>query len=167
MITFPEQANEKPGRRRRSSSSRGGRKRTLSGRSVSDHSDIEMDTPLKSDIETDDDATETSKTSVKTNGSVIMNNDKGDNSHDLKTLKEELKSFIQNKLRTRFILSLSEFRRQFAMKSSQCPAQHEFWSDVSEEEIEKCVISLGGQIVPMNQVKINPDTLAGFSPGFF
>ncbi|XP_069124051.1 DNA-directed RNA polymerase III subunit RPC5-like [Argopecten irradians] len=144
---------EKVVRRRRSSSTRGNRKRTLSGRSVSDHSDVEMDVSLKSDIDNSTEDEEILKPESMDTSSSAENGDRlsvGANSAscDISSvsaeLRTELVNFVQEKLHSRFILTASELKRLFSVKQLQCPSGHVFLSGVTDSMLEETIKEVGG-----------------------
>ncbi|OWF55981.1 DNA-directed RNA polymerase III subunit RPC5-like [Mizuhopecten yessoensis] len=145
-------AGEKVVRRRRSSSSRSNRKRTLSGRSVSDHSDVEMDVSLKSDIDNSTEDEEVPKhermdTQSALNGERLSDGAKA-TSCDISSvsleLRAELVNFVQEKLYSRFVLTASELKRLFSIKQLQCPSGHVFLSGVTDSILEETVKEVGG-----------------------
>ena len=135
-VAAAEAQAERPRRRRTSRT----RKRTLSGRSISDHSDLEMD--LDTDV--------TSKDPLK-NGHKLLNGETMEISDealvtevDSKLHKKELTDFIQDKLFSRYVLSMSELKRLLNVKLSQSPPGHVLSSGVSDKLCEQTVIELGG-----------------------
>ncbi|XP_033749555.1 LOW QUALITY PROTEIN: DNA-directed RNA polymerase III subunit RPC5-like [Pecten maximus] len=146
-------AGEKVVRRRRSSSTRSNRKRTLSGRSVSDHSDVEMDVSVKSDIDNSTEDEELPKPeSMDTGPSAVNGNRLSDGANsascDISSvsleLRTELVNFVQEKLYSRFVLTASELKRLFAVKQLQCPSGHVFLSGVTDSMLEETVKEVGG-----------------------
>ena len=137
-----EQVAERPRRRRTSSRSR---KRTLSGRSISDHSDIEQENDIEMAFK-----------EMKDNNSVLNgetmeifaeNGLEGLDSIPLE-LRTELMNFVQEKLYSRFVLSLSELKRLFNVKLSSLPPGHILGKGVSDKLFEQTVIEVGGN--PLN-----------------
>ncbi|XP_060071471.1 DNA-directed RNA polymerase III subunit RPC5-like isoform X2 [Ylistrum balloti] len=145
-------AGEKVVRRRRSSSTRSNRKRTLSGRSVSDHSDVEMDISLKSDVDNsteDEDVLrqESMDTGPAINGERLSggaNAASCDISSVSLELRTELVNFVQEKLYSRFVLTASELKRLFSVKQLQCPSGHVFLSGVTDSLLEETIKEVGG-----------------------
>lgn len=145
--------NEKPARRRRNSS-KSARKRTLSGRSISDYSDVEMDTSTKSDLDNSADDTDSAiqnepmeiqDSNHVSNGPVTMaTNSNCDISNISVELKSELVNFVQEKLFSRFILTARELRRLFTMKQAQCPPGHVLNDGVSDKLLEEILYEVGG-----------------------
>lgn len=142
--------SEKVIRRRRSSSSRGGRKRTLSGRSVSDHSDVEMDVSTKSDVDNSTEDEDIPRPEPMDTGQVVNGVSDGarsiicDISSISPELRTELLNFVQDKLCSRFVLSASELKRLFTIKQMQCPSGHVFWSGVTDGLLEDAIKEVGG-----------------------
>jgi DNA-directed RNA polymerase-3 subunit RPC5 len=160
LLDPPLPPGEKPTRRRRNSSrsSTGTRrKRTLSGRSLSDYSDAEMDS-LKQDLENPDDPlsrTEepmevSSAKSLNMNGTIEVTPSNGcdktkDNDFtDSSDFKQEVTNFVRDKLFTRFVVSASELRRLFQMHLAQCPPGHILATGVSDKLLEESVFKVGG-----------------------
>ncbi|XP_056019128.1 DNA-directed RNA polymerase III subunit RPC5-like isoform X2 [Ostrea edulis] len=156
----PLPPGEKPMRRRRNSSrsSTGTRrKRTLSGRSLSDYSDAETDI-LKQDLENHDDLlsrTEepmevSSARSQNMNGTVEVtpntdcDTNKEENVTESSDFKLEVVNFVRDKLCTRFVVSASELRRLFQMHLAQCPPGHILATGVSDKLLEESVLKVGG-----------------------
>ena len=133
-----EMVAERPRRRRTSSRSR---KRTLSGRSISDHSDIEQENDIEMALK------EMKDNHSGLNGETMEIS--ADNCLDgldsvPVELKTELVNFIQEKLYSRFVLSLSELKRLFNVKLSSLPPGHVLGKGVSDKLFEKTVIEVGG-----------------------
>ena len=59
-------------------------------------------------------------------------------------LKTELMNFIQEKLYSRFVLSMSDLKRLFNVKFSSLPPGHILGKGVSDKLIEKTVLEVGG-----------------------
>lgn len=155
-------------RRRNSSRSSTGtrRKRTLSGRSLSDYSDAETDI-LKQDLENHDDLlsrTEepmevSSARSQNMNGTVEVtpntdcDTNKEENLTESSDYKLEVVNFVRDKLYTRFVVSASELRRLFQMHLAQCPPGHILATGVSDKLLEESVLKVGG-VQLENQVSV-------------
>lgn len=163
---------EKPTRRRRNSSRSSStgtrRKRTLSGRSLSDYSDQELDA-IKQDLENHEDPqsrteepmeVSSAELSKNLNGTmeVTPNSDcdklKGENSTNTGDFDQEVQNFVKEKLYTRFVVSTSELRRLFQMHLAQCPPGHILSTGVSDSLLEEAVLKVGG-VQLENQVGIN------------
>ena len=137
-VAAAEVVAERPRRRRTSSRSR---KRTLSGRSISDHSDME----LENDVEV-------ALREMKENNSVLNGETveiSADDSYNrLESvpleLRTELVNFVQEKLYSRFVLSLSDLKRLFNVKLSSLPPGHILGKGVSDKLFEQTVIEVGG-----------------------
>nr|XP_019922586.2 DNA-directed RNA polymerase III subunit RPC5 isoform X1 [Crassostrea gigas] len=152
---------EKPMRRRRNSSrsSTGTRrKRTLSGRSLSDYSDQEMDA-IKQDLENHDDILSRGEEPMEVSSAKLPNSngtmEVTPNSDCDKTMEEnsnlnsadfklEVLNFVREKLYTRFVVSASELRRLFQMHLAQCPPGHILSSGVSDKILEESILNVGG-----------------------
>ncbi|XP_022319153.2 DNA-directed RNA polymerase III subunit RPC5-like [Crassostrea virginica] len=153
---------EKPTRRRRNSSRSSStgtrRKRTLSGRSLSDYSDQELDA-IKQDLENHEDPqsrteepmeVSSAELSKNLNGiiEVTPNSDcdklKGENSTNTGDFNQEVQNFVKEKLYTRFVVSTSELRRLFQMHLAQCPPGHILSTGVSDSLLEEAVLKVGG-----------------------
>ncbi|XP_046342600.1 DNA-directed RNA polymerase III subunit RPC5-like [Haliotis rufescens] len=165
---------EKP-RRRRTSSKSSPRQRTLSGRSVSDQSDIEMEPaskpgsltrevtpvmtePLVIHEEIHDSASniaeqmEVSESDHVTQNGPISDDTNTSDTNNLTNgisteLREELLSFMANLLRTRKVFTHSEMKRLFALKLQMCPPGHVLGSGVSEKLLEDVVVEAGGMSI--------------------
>lgn len=160
---------EKPMRRRRNSSrsSTGTRrKRTLSGRSLSDYSDQEIDA-IKQDLENHDDILSRGEEPMEVSFAKLLNSngtmEVTPNSDCDKTMEEnsnlnsadfklEVLNFVREKLYTRFVVSASELRRLFQMHLAQCPPGHVLSSGVSDKMLEESILNVGG-IQLENQVR--------------
>lgn len=160
---------EKPMRRRRNSSrsSTGTRrKRTLSGRSLSDYSDQEIDA-IKQDLENHDDILSRGEEPMEVSFAKLPNSngtmEVTPNSDCDKTMEEnsnlnsadfklEVLNFVREKLYTRFVVSASELRRLFQMHLAQCPPGHVLSSGVSDKMLEESILNVGG-IQLENQVR--------------
>lgn len=172
---------EKP-RRRRTSSKSSPRQRTLSGRSVSDQSDIEMEPASKPGSHTREVAPvmteplviaaeeihdsasniaepmEVSESDHVTQNGPISDDTNTSDTNNLTNgisteLREELLSFMANLLRTRKVFTHSEMKRLFALKLQMCPPGHVLGSGVSEKLLEDVVVEAGGMAVD-NQVRM-------------
>ena len=134
-----EMVAERPPRRRRTSSR--SRKRTLSGRSISDHSDIEQENDIEMALK------DMKDNHAALNGETMeISADNGlDGLEQVPLeLKTELMNFIQEKLYSRFVLSMSDLKRLFNVKLSSLPPGHILGKGVSDKLIEKTVLEVGG-----------------------
>lgn len=133
------------------------RKRTLSGRSISDHSDVETDNPDKVihiKEESDDDDGGCEIVEVNHEGSHSMSNGPSSregsggmynsNGNASKELLHELHLFVRDKLYSRYVLTLSELKRLFHLKLTQCQSGHILGTGVSDIMLEQAVIDVGG-----------------------
>lgn len=149
---------DKPVRRRRNSSKGSPkRKRTLSGRSVSDHSDIEPDIKMDTensadeDIPTQHEPMEIAKVNHVTNGSNSPNSPKANcdklstNSVSIKFDEKntELLNFVCEKLQSRFILSISELRRLLNIKLTQCSSGYVLNTGITDQMLEEALEEAG------------------------
>ncbi|KAK3600874.1 hypothetical protein CHS0354_019221 [Potamilus streckersoni] len=149
-----EAAEDKP-RRRRRSSSRSSRKRTLSGRSISDHSDVEIELPKQESLDVEpifidgDNGIENMEVNHISNGPTMELSAEGMSTLNSVSyeLRAELLKFVQEKLYSRFVLSISELKRLFTVKLSTCPPGHILGSGVSEKLLEEAVIAVGGIVL--------------------
>lgn len=154
LSLISDQTADKPRRRRNSSKTR---KRTLSGRSISDHSDSELDlSAVKSVLEqTDTPNTPNSKQTVEpmevvesnhvtNNGSVPPMEVYSNCDNTSVELKTEIFNFVQEKLFSRLVLTLSELKKLFTLKLAICPPGHVLGSGVSDKLLEETVIEVGG-----------------------
>ncbi|XP_067671933.1 DNA-directed RNA polymerase III subunit RPC5-like isoform X1 [Haliotis asinina] len=157
---------EKP-RRRRTSSKSSPRQRTLSGRSMSDQSDIEMDpgnqtrevTPATTEpqVMAAEEVHNVVPMEVSESDHVTQNGPMRENMNTSDTnnltngisteLRDELLAFMANLLRTRKVFTHSEMKRLFALKLQMCPPGHVLGSGVSEKLLEDVVIEAGGMLV--------------------
>lgn len=154
---------DKPVRRRRNSSKGSPRrKRTLSGRSVSDHSDIEPDIKMDTENSADEDILtqhepmEIAEVNHVTNGSNSpkANCDKvSTNSISTKFDEKntELLNFVCEKLQSRFILSISELRRLLHIKQTQCSSGYVLNSGITDQMLEEA-LEEGGSLKLENMV---------------
>lgn len=146
---------DKPVRRRRNSSKGSPRrKRTLSGRSVSDHSDIEPDIKMDTENSADDDIPtqhepmEIAEVNHVTNGSNSpkANCDKlSTNSVTTKFDEKntELLNFVCEKLQSRYILSISELRRLLHIKLTQCSSGYVLNTGITDQMLEEALEEAG------------------------
>ncbi|CAE1294476.1 RPC5 [Acanthosepion pharaonis] len=131
------------------------RKRTLSGRSISDHSDVEVDNPDKvinikeeSDdggceiVEVNNETSLTNGPASKEASGALYNNHAHTNSGG--DMQQELQSFVRDKLYSRYVLTLSELKRLFHLKLTQCQSGHILGTGVSDKMLEQAVIDVGG-----------------------
>ncbi|XP_062611114.1 DNA-directed RNA polymerase III subunit RPC5-like [Saccostrea cucullata] len=159
----PISPGEKPARRRRNSSrsSTGTRrKRTLSGRSLSDYSDAEMDA-IKQDLENHDDFSSRKEEPMEVSSSKLSNfngtlevtpdsncdTTKGENSSDSPEFKLEILNFVKEKLNTRFVVSASELQRLFQMHLAQSPPGQILATGVSDKMLEESALKVGGVLL--------------------
>ena len=133
----PQAVPEKPKRRRTTSRSRtkSGGERSMSDQSDTDMEKMDVDPALKKD----------STLNHVSNGTQLdlSNNDNSEPTPSLE-LKMELVNFVQEKLYSRYILTLSDLKRLFALKLAQCPPGHVLGTGVSDRLLEKTVIEVGG-----------------------
>lgn len=131
------------------------RKRTLSGRSISDHSDVEVDNPDKvinikeeSDdggceiVEVNNETSLTNGPASKEASGALCNSHAHANSGS--DMQQELQSFVRDKLYSRYVLTLSELKRLFHLKLTQCQSGHILGTGVSDKMLEQAVIDVGG-----------------------
>ncbi|XP_041364495.1 DNA-directed RNA polymerase III subunit RPC5-like isoform X2 [Gigantopelta aegis] len=143
---------DKPRRRRTSSkSSPSKRERTLSGRSLSDHSDVEMEAaknvaagPVNITVEPmevcDSNHVIANGPIAELTNSVVVENG-GKCSSDL---KQALIAFSRDILRDRLIFPLHELKRLFALKLQMCSPGHVLGCGVSDKQLEESLIEAGG-----------------------
>ena len=144
---------EKPRRRRTSSkSSPNKRERTLSGRSLSDHSDLETEA-AKMDASKNAAAGPVNITiepmEVCDSNHVISNGPIGEFTNNVvqngpTDLKQALKSFSRDILIDRLIFPLHELKRLFALKLQMCSPGHVLGCGVSDIQLEESLIEAGG-----------------------
>ncbi|XP_012944474.1 DNA-directed RNA polymerase III subunit RPC5 [Aplysia californica] len=135
--------------RTRRLSSRSPRKRTLSGRSMSDVSDLEVD-PASGERAGDavDVALNGATAHAARNltnglvggipGEVNADGDPGG------TLTRQLETFLREVLSESSLLSMSEIRSKLSMYTARVPAAHVFSAGVSDRMIEDAVAAIGG-----------------------
>ncbi|XP_063444434.1 DNA-directed RNA polymerase III subunit RPC5-like [Mytilus trossulus] len=147
---------DKPTRRRRNSSKGSPRrKRTLSGRSVSDHSDIEPDIKMDSETSADDDIPthhepmEVAEVNHVTNGSNIPSSTNCDKtiskpvSNKFDEKRTELLNFVCEKLQSRFILGINELRRLLNIRLTQCSSGYILNCEISDQMLEEALDESG------------------------
>lgn len=120
------------------------RRQRRKSHSRSHGTDSESDSAMLSGGETDD---RKSSLSVNIGNNVnynVPNGPGGDTSKDLKT---ELTSFVQDKLYSRYVLTLSELRRQLALKLGQCPPGHVLGKGVSDALLAETALDVGARQV--------------------
>lgn len=137
----------------------------MSGRSISDHSDIEPEGTDRAaankdglddncveilDITSDGSFTNEgglrrpSTTGVgnsNTKGSVSFNNHVSNHNEDV---LQGLQSFVQDKLNSRYVLTMSEVKRLFQLNLTQSQPGHILSSGVSDQMLEQAVLDVGG-----------------------
>lgn len=155
-IAAAEAVAERPRRRRTSSRSR---KRTLSGRSISDHSDMEteafdIDNILK---ENKHKSSNSHNTKGVLNGTTVELSDETCVPDDLRL---ELREFVKEKLYSRYVLSMSELKRLLNVKLSQSPPGHILGKGVTEKLFEQTVEEIGGYAL---HSKVNQCSLTLFN----
>ena len=144
-IAAAEAQAERPRRRRTSRT----RKRTLSGRSISDHSDMETE-PFDIDHLLKDNKSKSSSH----NHNSVLNGSTMEISHDINNsdnvsheFRTELREFIKEKLCSRYVLSISELKRLLNMKLSQAPPGYILNKGVTDKLCEQTVIEIGGIVL--------------------
>ncbi|KAK7112961.1 DNA-directed RNA polymerase III subunit RPC5-like [Littorina saxatilis] len=170
-LLLMKQIDERP-RRRRASSRSSPRKRTLSGRSMSDLSDIDMEADAAGDRNNGDIlSVSAEKLTVDpmevcgegdmvlpSGNNSVVNNGKALNSHlgdslgngdgpqgkNLKQLRTELVTFAREVMVKRQVVTLQDLKREFYLKLSQVPQGHILSSGVSDKMLEEAVLSAGG-----------------------
>ena len=164
-----KQSDDRP-RRRRASSRSSPRKRTLSGRSMSDLSDMDMETDAAGDrnssyalgnstekVTTDPmEVCEEEDTNMHQTTNGPLNNGTLSNSHahdlthsdevskDSQLLRKELVAFAHEVMVKRPVIQFNELKREFYLKLSQVPQGHVLSSGVSDRMLEEAVLAAGG-----------------------
>ena len=87
--------------------------------------------------------------SKEATGTLYNNHGYNNSSSDM---LQELQSFVRDKLYSRYVLTLSELKRLFHLKLTQCQSGHILGTGVSDKMLEQAVIDVGG-IKINNQVK--------------
>ncbi|XP_055955127.1 DNA-directed RNA polymerase III subunit RPC5 [Patella vulgata] len=148
--TLITQATSDKPKRKKSSSSR---KRTSSGRSASDVSDMETDTRHNSESDTTETAnncepmeiTENNHVTTNSNSPIKIKDTKCDNGlTSEKQLTLELISFVRDLLNTKKVFTISELRKRFDIKLSECSPGHVLFSGVTEQTLTDTIITSGG-----------------------
>jgi hypothetical protein len=80
-------------------------------------------------------------------------------------LKTELLNFIQEKLYSRYVMTMTDVKRLFAIKLGQCPPGHVLGSGVADKLMEQSIVEVGGvklqnQVMNISDPILNP----GYSP---
>ncbi|XP_029649513.2 DNA-directed RNA polymerase III subunit RPC5 [Octopus sinensis] len=137
------------------------RKRTMSGRSISDHSDIEpegtdraaankdgLDDNCVEILDITGDGAFTNEGGLRpstgvgnSKGSVSFNNHVFNHKEDV---LQGLQSFVKDKLNTRYVLTMSEVKRLFQLNLTQSQPGHILSSGVSDQMLEQAVLDVGG-----------------------
>ncbi|XP_045214874.2 DNA-directed RNA polymerase III subunit RPC5-like isoform X2 [Mercenaria mercenaria] len=144
-IAAAEAQAERPRRRRTSRT----RKRTLSGRSISDHSDMETES-FDIDQLLKDNKTKSvghNHNSVLNGATMEISHDHNDSDKVSEEFRTELRGFIKEKLYSRYVLSMSELKRLLNMKLSQAPPGYILSGRVTDELCEQTVIEIGGIVL--------------------
>ncbi|WAQ95610.1 RPC5-like protein [Mya arenaria] len=139
---------------RRRTSSRT-RKRTLSGRSISDHSDMETDVSDIDNILAHQGKSRTHEQSDNKNDNSVFNGatmeitgepdingaNGGEGGRDFHATLEE---FIKDFFFTRYVVSMSELTHLLNVKLAEGPPGHPLATGVTEKDCEQTVINIGG-----------------------
>ncbi|XP_064614481.1 DNA-directed RNA polymerase III subunit RPC5-like [Liolophura sinensis] len=151
---------EKPKRRRRTSSKSRGR--TLSGRSVSDQSDTDVEmteklgqTDCKERVVEVMEVTECTASEshphMTVNGEINSGGDSPTKGHNSVVcglpppqLHRELVEFTRDKLHSKTVLLKTDLKRLFSLFLTQCPPEHVLRSGVSDQMLEESVLVSGG-----------------------
>ncbi|XP_060603033.1 DNA-directed RNA polymerase III subunit RPC5-like [Ruditapes philippinarum] len=144
-IAAAEAQAERPRRRRTSRT----RKRTLSGRSISDHSDMETE-PFDIDHLSKNDKSSSSShnhNSVLNGATMEISHDINNSDNTSQEFRTELHKFIKEKLCSRYVLSISELKRLLNMKLSQAPPGYILNKGVTDKLCEQTVIEIGGIVL--------------------
>ena len=165
-----KQSDDRP-RRRRASSRSSPRKRTLSlTRSISDLSDMDMETDAAGDrnnpytlansmekltTEPMEVCGEEGRNLHQSNHGAMNNGmlsnlhahdatDSSEVSRDMRLLKKELRAFAHEVMVKRPVIQFNELKREFYLKLSQVPSGHVLSSGVSDRMLEEAVVAAGG-----------------------
>ncbi|XP_064644634.1 DNA-directed RNA polymerase III subunit RPC5-like isoform X1 [Lineus longissimus] len=122
-------------RRRRSSS----RSKSRSENHSISESDTDVDNSSKMDIDHTDSITnhvngENSAVPMETDNEVMPSVE----------LKTELLNFIQEKLYSRYVMTLTDVKRLFSIKLAQCPPGHVLAGGVPDKLLEQSIVEVGG-----------------------
>ncbi|XP_052816674.1 DNA-directed RNA polymerase III subunit RPC5-like [Mya arenaria] len=151
-LAAAEALAEQPRRRRTSSRTR---KRTLSGRSISDHSDMETDVSDIDNILAHQGKSRTHEQSDNKNDNSVFNGatmeitgepdingaNGGEGGRDFHATLEE---FIKDFFFTRYVVSMSELTHLLNVKLAEGPPGHPLATGVTEKDCEQTVINIGG-----------------------
>lgn len=166
---------EKPKRRRRTSSKSRGR--TLSGRSMSDQSDTDVEMTEKlGQVDCKERVVETMEVTecsaselhpnMTVNGEINSPGDspiKGHNSAGSglppPELHRELVEFTRDKLHSKNVLSKTDLKRLFSLFLTQCPPEHVLRSGVSDQMLEESILASGGMKLEFQVKKISLNRL--------
>lgn len=82
-----------------------------------------------------------------TNGPEHSEDQNGDTTNSV-ALKKELREFIAEKLKSRYVLTLNDAKNLLALKLAQCPPGHILGTGVSEKLLEYTLLDVGGIAIP-------------------
>ncbi len=66
-------------------------------------------------------------------------------------LKRELVGFVHDKLSSRYVISMTDLRRQFDFKLTQCPQGHILGSGVSDRMLHQTALDVGAVVMPQQE----------------